>query len=149
MKTFIPTLFFLTVLGLMGLHTGCAAHAEEGDAPVDPDTLREHIEEAADLDKKEVIVKKIDGVHYLMHGDDPTKKYSGWVKDPRGDGAVELCKAVDGIKNGPFARYYKTGAKWVACTMVDGEYHGLFREWDEDGNLTREVRYEHGKKVTG
>jgi len=59
----------------------------------------------------------------------------------------EVPKELDGKINGPVKYYYENGD-----LRADGEYrndkpHGIWRDYDEQGNITRERYFENGKEI--
>jgi antitoxin component YwqK of YwqJK toxin-antitoxin module len=48
---------------------------------------------------------------------------------------------------GVVVTYHNNGQKQSETTFKDGRLHGLYTEWDEDGNVTYKERYENHKMV--
>lgn len=115
--------------------------------PADPDKLKIHLDAAIDLDKRTIKASTTKGRTIYHAAGDRNDRYTGWLKDPRGDGAVHLFKVTNGVKNGPEVFYHAGGAKWSTVQNVDGKKHGLFRQWDRKGNITKEIQYQHGKRA--
>lgn len=64
-------------------------------------------------------------------------------------GKAQWCEAPDlfgGMKkNGPFRRWYADGSLRSTGEFLDGERHGRWQKWDEEGNLLGERTYRFGE----
>jgi hypothetical protein len=47
--------------------------------------------------------------------------------------------------NGTFTRKHAHTTGWMTFTLVDGMYHGTWSEFDQYGNRTRTLQFDHGK----
>ncbi len=82
--------------------------------------------------------------HYLngqLHGRYATYDY-GRLKEVR--------HYKHGQLDGLFSKYYpKTDKLQSTAEFKDGKQHGMYRYYDEEGNVTLEYEYQNGKKVRG
>ena len=44
-------------------------------------------------------------------------------------------------------KFYENGQKESEGNYKDGKMHGLWTEWDEEGNVTEQAKFENGEKV--
>ncbi len=64
------------------------------------------------------------------------------------DGHVyEATTWVDGLREGPYIRYFISGTKQVESAYHKDELHGRFREWGSDGGLILDGTYDNGTRV--
>jgi antitoxin component YwqK of YwqJK toxin-antitoxin module len=50
------------------------------------------------------------------------------------------------VKDGPSVSFHQNGQKSEEGTYQSGQPHGHFQKWDEDGRLTLDIGFEHGKR---
>ncbi|MBK8945444.1 MAG: hypothetical protein IPM32_09270 [Ignavibacteriae bacterium] len=50
-------------------------------------------------------------------------------------------------KNSEYKKYYKNGIQKENCTYEDGVIQGIYKIWDENGNLMAEIKYMDGMVV--
>jgi antitoxin component YwqK of YwqJK toxin-antitoxin module len=72
-----------------------------------------------------------------------TKYDNGQKKD---EFTVVKDSAGNYVKDGPSVSFYQNGQKSEEGTYQSGEPHGHFQKWDEDGKLTLDIGFEHGKR---
>lgn len=77
------------------------------------------------------------------------KRILDW-RDWYDNGQVEKSYSYDslGVMQGLYYEFYPDGSKKVEGFSVGGKKHGLWREWDSDGNLVVERQFEEGELIT-
>lgn len=65
--------------------------------------------------------------------------YRGWSEG----GRQRYCEPV---KNGPWEAWM-SGYKWVEGSYKSGKKHGVWKWFDESGNVTKSIRYANGKEL--
>lgn len=58
-----------------------------------------------------------------------------------------LTTWVDSLREGPFVRYFPSGAKRTEANYHAGELDGKYRTWGADGKVTEEGQYANGVQV--
>ncbi|MBN4061596.1 hypothetical protein JYU20_00175 [Bacteroidales bacterium AH-315-I05] len=71
---------------------------------------------------------------------EPIGKWYGWYET----GELELEVK---ITNGPWLEYYKSGKKKVAGQSQNGRKNGVFKCFNEQGGLLKEITYEKGVAI--
>ena len=72
--------------------------------------------------------------------------YTGVVKYCRDGKVTDLVNYKDGKKNGLFRRWQENGQLWIEQNYKDGLRDGLQRDWYDNGQLWYEKNYKEGKK---
>ena len=52
---------------------------------------------------------------------------------------------LDGERHGLHKDWYKAGKLFEECTYIDGKEHGKYKKWYENGQLAEEFNYVDGK----
>ncbi len=53
----------------------------------------------------------------------------------------------NGVENGEWVYYYENGTKKYVEHWLNGQEHGVHLDYSPDGQVYRELRYEHGRLV--
>lgn len=141
-------LIAIACCGLIGLALGCDGGGSD-DSSANPVSGSTEAAEAVDCNKA---YNPIGLLVHLPTAIDRRKqkvppRYTGWVKEFRGDGAFALQKMVKGVDHGPEAQFYNQATPMAAFYRVNGKIHGLYRSWNRQGDLKSETHYEHGNKL--
>jgi antitoxin component YwqK of YwqJK toxin-antitoxin module len=51
----------------------------------------------------------------------------------------------DGERHGPFKEWYENGQQWEECNYVNGKLHGPYIGWYKNGQKWRECEYVNGE----
>jgi len=97
---------------------------------------------ASAIDEREMKVRTVKGKKQLMQNDKP---FTGWAKRMRGNsGKVEeLGLYRDGLKNGPWAKWF-SGKRFRELGLFrQGQRHGLYVTWYGSGKKKGAINYEH------
>jgi hypothetical protein len=103
------------------------------------------------IDEREMKARTVKGEKQLMQNDKP---FTGWAKRMRGNsGKVEeLGLYRDGLKNGPWAKWF-AGKRFSELGLFrQGQRHGLYVTWYGSGKKKDSINYEndleHGPVIT-
>ena len=97
---------------------------------------------ATAIDEKEMKVRTVKGKKQLMQNDKP---FTGWAKRMRGNsGKVEeLGLYRDGLKDGPWAKWF-SGKRFRELGLFrQGQRHGLYVTWYGSGKKKDAINYEN------
>ena len=159
-------LALISILFLMGCPSGpmeevvesnntSDAFKEEDDlSGINPDEVvvdEVEIQEIeADLDNTEWVNKqnlefKEDGMVYQKGVD---ILFSGGIKSLYGNGELqERYLVLNGIKHGPYEKYFENGNLNRKCAYKEGKLHGKFKKWYDSGKHASEGQYLDGQEV--
>ena len=159
-------LALISILFLMGCPSGpmeevvesnntSDAFKEEDDlSRINPDEVvvdEVEIQEIeADLDNTEWVNKqdlefKEDGMVYQKGVD---ILFSGGIKSLYGNGELqERYLVLNGIKHGPYEKYFENGNLNRKCAYKEGKLHGKFKKWYDSGKHASEGQYLDGQEV--
>mgnify|MGYP001972970097 FL=1 len=159
-------LALISILFLMGCPSGpmeevvesnntSDAFKEEDDlSGINPDEVvvdKVEIQEIeADLDNTEWVNKqdlefKEDGMVYQKGVD---ILFSGGIKSLYGNGELqERYLVLNGIKHGPYEKYFENGNLNRKCAYKEGKLHGKFKKWYDSGKHASEGQYLDGQEV--
>lgn len=52
-----------------------------------------------------------------------------------------------GLRDGPYTQFWINGKKWYEGEYVLGQKHGVWKRWDQRGNLVEARTWDHGKQT--
>ena len=55
---------------------------------------------------------------------------------------------INGYKDGVQRYFYQTGSLQEEFSLLNNSLHGLFKQWDENGNLTSQTNWDHGVEIS-
>lgn len=82
-------------------------------------------------------------VEYYFRGWDYVGEYKRWYET--GEFAVRYEFGGDGVLNGVYEKYYRSGEIYERFRYERGKIHGGYWRWDRDGVLMDEVVFEYGE----
>lgn len=134
--------------------TSDAIKDEDDLSGINPDEVEvdevEIQEIEADLDNTEWVNKqdlelKEDGMVYQKGVD---TLFSGGIKSLYGNGELQERYLVqNGIKHGPYEKYFENGNLNRKCAYKEGKLHGKFKKWYDFGKHASEGQYLDGQEV--
>lgn len=82
----------------------------------------------------------------VAHGEYPegSASYGWWTTDTKA-----LVFRKNGKLNGPVLSWHENGRRHFQGQCKDGERDGIWRYWDEKGNLVAEGEFRNGKRWNG
>lgn len=100
------------------------------------------------------------GVYRQWFDEGRTQPYKEWCYDSEGrwhgfwstwyTGGVQKEKTVTfdhGVENGPFTSWWKNGEVRDEGENKDGETHGIYKSYREDGTLQNLIEYDNGRET--
>ena len=72
------------------------------------------------------------------------KEHGVWKKFYASGQSEERREFDNGRKTGELVTWWENGNKKLQCFFVDDEFEGIYREWNKDGLLIKEMKYKKG-----
>ncbi len=80
---------------------------------------------------------------FIEYRGEPTN-YHGIYEIHRNGQLTRKTTYRDKVRHGPYSEFYDTGKPKETGTYLEGKWHGNQRQYDEQGNLTRDSEYDKG-----
>ena len=116
-------------------------------------TIQKVIEEHPDGTPKKIITykgeKEIAEISYFLNGNteieggydangERTGRWISWYENGK---KWSICDYKNGLKHGENIVYYENGNKRYANFYMEGKPSGIWKYWDANGNLQKEINY--------